>query len=72
MSKRVSNSCCYYGAAAHSKSLSVGHLNQEQKQAQREAETTLLPSQLGSVHHGYRANTLNSSCRVMSLRPALT
>lgn len=26
MSKRVSNSCCYYGAAAQSKSLSVGHL----------------------------------------------
>lgn len=61
MSKRVSNSFCYYGAAAQSKTLSVGHLKQEQKQARREAETTLLPSQLNSVHHGYKAKAFNYS-----------
>lgn len=43
MSKRVSNSCCCFGAAAQSKSLSVGHL--EQKQAQTEAETTAFTAQ---------------------------
>lgn len=60
MSERVSNSC-YYVAAADSKSLSVGRLDYEQKRAQREAEATLLPSLLSSVHHGSRTNTLNYS-----------
>lgn len=50
----MSNSSCCYGAAAQSKSLSVGHLENGQKQAWREAETTLLSSQHDSVHHGYR------------------
>lgn len=43
MSKPVSNSCCCFGAAAQSKSLSVGHL--EQKQAQIEAEATAFTAQ---------------------------
>lgn len=55
MSKRVSNSCCYYGAAAQSKSLSVGYLEYRKKQAQRDAETALLLSQLNSANCGYRA-----------------
>lgn len=57
MSKRVSNSCCYYGAAAQSKSPSVGHLEWEQKQV----ETTQLPSQLNFVHHGYRVEAFSYS-----------
>lgn len=61
MSKRVSNSCRYYCAAAQSKSLYVGHLESEQKQGRREAKTTLLPSQLSSVHHGYRAKAFRHS-----------
>lgn len=36
MSKWVSKSCCHYGAAAQSKSLSVGHLEHRQKQAPRD------------------------------------
>lgn len=61
MSKRVSDSRCYYGAAAQSKSLYVCHLESEQKQARREVQATKLPSQLGSVHHGYRAKAFSHS-----------
>lgn len=61
MSKRVSESHCYYRTAALSKSLSVGPVDQKQKWAQSGADTGLKPSQFSSVHHDDRANTLNYS-----------
>lgn len=62
ISKRVSDSCRYYGAAAQSKTPSVGHLGKKRtKTSPGEAETTRLPSQLHSVHHGYRAKASDYS-----------